>query len=110
MTNLGLGPSKIMIHKATDVSREASNLLKSAEQAQAAAQKAVNAQADARQRTVQDVNKADAAANSRDDPKKKGGGSPGHEHVAEEANREADKNIVAEADVGTQNRLLDIRI
>jgi methionine synthase II (cobalamin-independent) len=110
MTNLGLGPSKIMIHKATEVSREASNLLKSAEQAQASAQKAVNAQADALQRTVQDVNKAEAAAISRDDPKKRDGGRSEREREAEEANREAEEAIIAQADVGTQQRLLDIRI
>ncbi|MCE5236808.1 MAG: hypothetical protein ABFC62_12640 [Clostridiaceae bacterium] len=109
MANLGMGPSKIMIHKATEFSREASNMLKSAEQAQALAQKAANAQANALQSTVQDVNKAEAAAISRDNPKKKDGGAR-RGRGGSDANQEADDIIIAEADVGTEKHLLDIRI
>ncbi len=110
MGDIGFGSSKIMIHKATEVSREVSNLLKSAEQAQASAQKAVNAQVDAMQRTVQDVNKAEAAATIQDDQNSRGEGHSEREREAEQANREAEETIIAQADVGTQQRLLDIRI
>jgi hypothetical protein len=111
MGDIGFRSSKIMIHKATEVSREVSNLLKSAEQAQASAQKAVNAQADVMQRTVQDVNKTEAATIIQDDQNSRGEGHSEREREFEEANREAEETIIAEADVGTQQqRLLDIRI
>lgn len=110
MANLGMGPSKIMIHKATEFSREASNMLKSADQAQALAQKAANAQASALQSTVQDVNKPEAAAISRDNPKKKDENAKRRGRGESDLNREADDIIIAEADVGTEKHLLDIRI
>ena len=110
MANLGLGASKIMIHKATEFSREASNMLKSAEQAQAFAQKMVNAQTNARQKSVQDVNKSEAAAIFRDNPRKKDANGSGHGRSQAEANAEADERIIAQADVGTEKHLIDIRI
>lgn len=111
MANLGMGTGKIMIHKATEFSREASNMQRAAEQAQAAAQKATNAQADALSRNVQDVNKAEPTAISRDDERGKNEGEPRHGQNKNEANREADEKIIAQADVGKrEERLLDIRI
>ncbi len=107
MANLGMGTGKIMIHKATEFSREASNMLKSAEQAQAFAQKMASAQAGAREQNVQDVNKAEAAAISRENPKKKDGSASGKK---KDGSREAEEKILAQADVGTQTHLLDIRI
>lgn len=107
MANLGLGSGKIMIHKATEFSREASNMLKSAEQAQAFAQKMTNAQAGAREQNVQDVNKAEAAAISRENPKKKEGSASGKK---KDGSREAQEKILSQADVGADTRRIDIRI
>ncbi len=110
MANLGLGASKIMIHKATEFSREASNMLKSAEQGQAFAQKMVNAQSAARQKSVQDVNKSEAAVISRDNSRKRDRDNSQSGSSQAEANAEADEKIIAQADVGTEKRLIDIRI